>query len=559
MRLIGAAIVANESDSIENFVRHSLQFLDRLHLIGTSTADNTLEIVRRLQQEGLPVELRFDPIHDRRWNLHLTRLVRSIASRERFDFVAMLDGDEFILAASRAALEQELAALPRDCCMLLPWATYVPTARDDWTEPGVLRRIRHRRESEPPPGHCKVVVPFSICANSRFSISIGNHYAMLPDMSLFASQIATRARLAHLPVRSPRQLLSKALLGEWTLRRVLARGPHVGEHWAALARRMVETLEVTPAELEQIAVNYVGAYGGGIVLDPIPNLANYRLAYTDLIDEDPFRRVVRFADAHFERLARVPLQTDAVTLANTLGGVIAHLPDERPASRSLEHYGEWAAEDQSLLEAVVKPGDCVLDAGAGIGVHAMALARLVGASGTVHAVEPRARDFQLLCANAALNGLRQLKVHGGELRFGDSGDASLAQVLAALGPDTLPRLTLIKFEGRDGGELVFDALAGLVSRDRPWLFIENADGESNAALIERLFNLDYRAWWHAVPYFNPANYYRENADIFSGQGRPKVNILAAPRATAIAFEGLTEIIETGARWRDAPVLYRQPA
>ena len=558
MRLIGAAFVANESDSVESFVRHNLQFLDRLHLIGTSVVDNTLAIVRRLQDEGLPVELLVDPVYDRKWNLHLTRQVRRIAARERFDFVAVLDGDEFILAASRAALEQELAAVPRDCCLLLPWTTYVPTVGDDWAEPAILRRIRHRRISEPPPGHCKVVVPFSICADPNFNISLGNHYAMLPDMSLFGSQVATRAKLAHLPVRSPRQLLSKALLGEWTLRRILGRGPHVGTHWAGLARRMVESLEITPAELEQIALNYAGDSTEGIVLDPIPNLSNYRLAYTDLIDDDPFRRVVRFADAHFERLAQVPLQTETVMIANTLGGVIAHAIDEQPVSLSLEHYGEWAGEDQALLAAVVGPGDCVLDAGAGIGVHAVSLARLVGAAGTVHAVEPRPDDFRLLCANAALNGLPQLKVHDGGLGFGGSGEAGLADVLANLGPERLPGLKLIRFEGRSGGEAVMDALANLIARDRPWLFIENADGDGNAALIGRLFNIDYRAWWQAVPYFNPANYYRQDADIFAKLGHPKVNILAGPRRTAMAFEGLTEITDTRARWQDAPVLHHQP-
>lgn len=554
MRLIGVAVVVNESDSIETFVRHNLQFLDRLHLIGKGDVDNTLEIVRRLQQEGLPVELVVDPILDQLHARRLTLLLRSIAARARFDFAAVLDGDEFILAASRAALEQDLAALPPDCCALLPWITYVPKADDDWSEPDVLRRLRHRRASEPASAHSKVVVPYSICIDPQFSICIGNHHAMRPDLSLYPGAIAPRARLAHLPVRSPRQILSKALLGEWTLRSRLARGPNEGAHWAALARRMVQAPEVTPAELERIAADYVDVNPGGLVLDPIPNLSNYRLRYTGLIDEDPLRRVLRYADARFERLARTPFQVEGMALANTLGGVIAHAADESLASRSLMQYGEWAGEDQALLAALVGPGARVLEAGAGVGVHALALARLVGASGAVYAIEPRMRYFRLLCATAALNGLDQLHASDGARRFAQTGEIAMVDALARLDCAQLPPLQLIKLDGGEEGAGVLQALAEPIARDRPWLFIENADKEGSAALISRVFALDYRAWWHVTPYFNPGNYFRCDTDIFAALGRPKVNILAGPRATAIAFEGLTEFTDAAARWQDALVL-----
>jgi hypothetical protein len=554
MRLIGVAIVVNESDAIEAFVRHNLQFLDRLHLIGKGSVDNTLEIVRRLQQEGLPLELLVDPIHDQLHARRLTRLLRSVAERERFDFAAVLDGDEFILAANRAALERELSALPPECCALLPWVTYVPKASDDWAEPDVLRRIRHRRAAEPSSGHCKVIVPYSVCTDPQFELSIGNHYAMRPDRSLFASADLATTKLAHLPVRSPRQILSKALLGEWTLRGKLGRGPHEGTHWAALARRMVQTLEVTPAELERIAADYVEASPGGLVFDPIPNLSNYHLSCAELIDEDPLRRVVRFADAHFERLAHTPFQAEGVALANTLGGVLAHLADESLVSRSLMQYGEWAAEDLALLAALVGSGARVLDVGAGVGVHAVALARLVGASGAVYAVEPRTRYFRLLCTNAALNGLEQLHAYDGARGIADRGEIGIADALARLNLGRLSPLKLIKLDGGGSGVGVLLGLAELIARDRPWLFIENAGNESDAALISRLFALDYRAWWHVTPYFNPGNYFRDGTDLFAELGRPKVNILAGPRATATAFEGLTEIADASARWQDAPVL-----
>lgn len=50
----------------------------------------------------------------------------------------------------------------------------------------------------------------------------------------------------------------------------------------------------------------------------------------------------------------------------------------------------WFLEDElSLLPSLVGPGDLCIDIGAGNGVYTLFLARLVGASGAVHAVEPQ--------------------------------------------------------------------------------------------------------------------------------------------------------------------------
>ena len=49
--------------------------------------------------------------------------------------------------------------------------------------------------------------------------------------------------------------------------------------------------------------------------------------------------------------------------------------------------------------------DCVLDVGANIGTHTVALAAHVTAAGAVYAMEPQRLTFQLLCANIALNAL----------------------------------------------------------------------------------------------------------------------------------------------------------
>src|SRR5690606_28828206 len=73
--------------------------------------------------------------------------------------------------------------------------------------------------------------------------------------------------------------------------------------------------------------------------------------------------------------------------------------------RSLATYGEFSEAEIGLFRQILRPGGVVVEAGANIGAHTVPLARMVGESGAVVAFEPQRLQFQLLCANLALNGM----------------------------------------------------------------------------------------------------------------------------------------------------------
>jgi FkbM family methyltransferase len=52
--------------------------------------------------------------------------------------------------------------------------------------------------------------------------------------------------------------------------------------------------------------------------------------------------------------------------------------------------------ERRLFSSWLKPGDCVLDVGANIGIYTQFLADLVGIQGTVYAIEPDSRNLMLL-------------------------------------------------------------------------------------------------------------------------------------------------------------------
>lgn len=114
-------------------------------------------------------------------------------------------------------------------------------------------------------------------------------------------------------------------------------------------------------------------------------------------------------------------------------------------------HSEWVAADlmsfggeQKLLERLVsmlKPGDVVYDIGANLGLYAVFLGHAVGPQGRVIAFEPEPHYCERLRGNAALNGLRNVRVfclalgdRAGELELLPSQRGTAAPRLAEFPP-----------------------------------------------------------------------------------------------------------------------------
>ena len=78
-------------------------------------------------------------------------------------------------------------------------------------------------------------------------------------------------------------------------------------------------------------------------------------------------------------------------------------------TRALIRRGRWEGFATDIFEAHVKPGGCVIDAGANFGHYAMTAASIVGPTGAVFAFEPEPGTYALLAANVALNGYTQVR------------------------------------------------------------------------------------------------------------------------------------------------------
>ena len=314
MRLIGVAMVRNEADIVEAFVRHNLRFLDHLVVVDHSSSDATAEILRRLRDEGLPLTVGLDTSIEFHQGRVLSAAMRQALERYEADYGFALDADEFLVAGSRDALERELTRIPSDGIGYLRWTLHVPdsaTGADAHPFERMRLRIDDARVTM-----CKVVVPRTFAALPARFIDSGNHWVF--DAPAGGPQRVVEgtpldARLAHLPFRSVAQTTQKVVLGHFAHRLQFGSGAetaNINWHWRHAYQRVV-TRGLDHADLVLLTKQ---AYFGDrpfehandetlptLVEDPLPLVP---LRHAELARVDPVARIAQWTDRLLASLQR---------------------------------------------------------------------------------------------------------------------------------------------------------------------------------------------------------------------------------------------------------------
>jgi predicted O-linked N-acetylglucosamine transferase (SPINDLY family) len=231
----GVAMVRNEADVIELWARYNLRVLDRLHVIDHGSQDNTVEILRSLQDEGLPVVLHHwsDPGYTQ---VEAMRSVaQPLAASGQVDFLVPLDADE-LLATDRVSLHQMLATLPVGHVGSMRWRTYLPEG--DEGDPFFFRRMRHYRNLELP-SLDKVIAPAALMVDHCWQM--GCHDLLRMSDARPARRQTLPLVLAHYPIRGERQLRIKVMQGAHASRIKAVRIPLESWHWLEMAQQLAET------------------------------------------------------------------------------------------------------------------------------------------------------------------------------------------------------------------------------------------------------------------------------------------------------------------------------
>lgn len=235
--------------------------------------------------------------------------------------------------------------------------------------------------------------------------------------------------------------------------------------------------------------------------------------------------------------------------------------------KALELYGEYAEQEMQLFASLLSHDDHVIEVGANIGTHTIPLAKAVP-HGSVHAFEPQPVVFQNLCANLSANccenALAWPSAVGSEKgrlvvppvdyaspgNFGGislkaSGEGVSIEVLRlddyARGFESL-RLLKIDVEGME--KQVIDGGKETIKRLRPIMYVENDRIEQSQALIEALFDLEYRLYWHIPRLFNPDNYFNNHENIYGSVAA--FNMFCVPVEMEVEVRDAQEIVDSSA-------------
>jgi Methyltransferase FkbM domain len=187
--------------------------------------------------------------------------------------------------------------------------------------------------------------------------------------------------------------------------------------------------------------------------------------------------------------------------------------------KCFELYGQYSESEVNVIRTFVKPGDTALDIGANIGDLTLPMSRFAGPAGRVYAFESHTANYQVLCANLALNDIQNVKplncfiasspdvdTAGPWGQFGYVSEIWGAPVISV---DSLniPSCAFIKVDV-DGKELeVLKSASGLIERCRPILYFENDDQAASPPLLEYVMGQNYDLYWHPAPIFSAVNFF----------------------------------------------------
>lgn len=225
-------------------------------------------------------------------------------------------------------------------------------------------------------------------------------------------------------------------------------------------------------------------------------------------------------------------------------------------------YGQYSESEVSLMRSFLGPGNTVVDVGANIGDLTLPLSQIVGDSGRVYAVESHPEVFNVLCANLALNDVRNTRAINAFVAAGDQANTGSAAwgKSAYVGETWRPQFTsldaleldachLIKVDV-DGKELeVLRSGEMHIERFRPTLYFENDVREVSSELLSYVMGkLGYDLYWHPAPIFDESNFFGNPVNHWAPRNIVSLMVLGVPRERKADIAGLKPVRDPGEWW-----------
>lgn len=219
------AMVKDERDIIEHFLRHAATQVDQILIYDNASTDGTRDVLADVSA-SLPLVWFDDPEVGYQQSAKMTHLAQ-IARKNGHEWVVPCDADELWFAPG-----QHLGAFLSNLGPVALFSSaqllnHVGTLLDDETEPNPVRRLRWRlREVNPlPKVACRV--------DPSLRIGMGNHDAQRAGQTWASGRQTVAGELVvhHYPWRSEAQFLRKITNGVRAYAAAPELGDDFGNHW----------------------------------------------------------------------------------------------------------------------------------------------------------------------------------------------------------------------------------------------------------------------------------------------------------------------------------------
>ena len=205
------------------------------------------------------------------------------------------------------------------------------------------------------------------------------------------------------------------------------------------------------------------------------------------------------------------------------GNLVIHSEDSI-IGRSIENYGEYCWPEIELIKSHIEPNDFMIDVGAGVGTHSVALGPHCG---KVLSIEADNKNHDLLVKNLAINMCKNITPNhmalGSEFKkvgtnfnyskttITDNGDVIMTALDNIQG---FPAVNLIKVSA-NGMELpILMGAKNTMSYFKCQVVVDVSDKASKPFIIDYLRGLNYNVYEFKCPLFTTANHKRNSKNLF---------------------------------------------
>lgn len=253
-RLAAVAMVRNEADVIRSFAAHLLALFDEIVIVDHRSDDGTSAYLEELARRNHRVEILTLEEPSYIQSVTMTHVVRDRPQLRSADWVFLLDADEFLPFADRAAFEAALSRFDSCPVVAMRWRNLIPGRY--WK--GEVRFSDGASFLIPPAPSPfrKVAFQPARVPLDRIAVAQGNHGLVETLNGVELPVFDADFPLLHLPVRSSDQILLKLNQGVLAYQKIgRQRDAAQGTHWYQM-KEATEGAALSPDHLNAMAERY---------------------------------------------------------------------------------------------------------------------------------------------------------------------------------------------------------------------------------------------------------------------------------------------------------------